>query len=101
MIVSEHFREAWARRVGLPVPDGDQLRAMVLKSVRVTYQCPGCRGCKESRAIAAYWIPSNGKKSIVVKVDEDKDVAVTVLSEDLAGTWIRKTTGFNPPRRAA
>ena len=81
--LSRHFIENWKYRVG-GTPDPGEISKLIEESVRVQ----PCRDLlwadthTRFRQLAIYWIP---KKDIIIKVDEFKGVAVTVLSKKNGG----------------
>lgn len=94
MRVTQHFAEAWGARVGGDVPTSDQIETMIRRSVRVTEQKDATDEWGGFyRVLAAYWVPA---ENVVLKVDEKSRKAVTVLTAGLAGSWIRRGTGFVP-----
>lgn len=78
--LSKHFTERWVERVGnWPTPEAVQ--HYMNQSVRVQH----CRDLIDTdgrhyRVLGIYWHP---ELDLVIKVDEKKRVAVTVLSREL------------------
>jgi hypothetical protein len=66
---------------------------MMRRSVRVTRQRDTYDGGIFYRVLGAYWVPD---LNVVIKIDECARKAVTVLTPEMAGTWIRRHTGFVP-----
>ena len=75
--LSRHFIDNWKERIG-GSPDVEEVKAIIRESLLIQ-RCNKYQRFdgRESHTLAIYWHPA---RSIVIKVDETKDKAVTVLS---------------------
>lgn len=79
LVLSRHFVDNWQRRMGT-VPSESCIREIVGASVRVQpgrelYDGMG----RPFRQLALYWDPALG---VIIKIDEMRHTAVTVLAKD-------------------
>jgi hypothetical protein len=80
MQLSRHFRERWEERVGEPIPPPEEVEKMIRQhGIRWLQKCRDLYTTKGNRyrVLALYWIKERG---IVIKVDEIKNVAITVIT---------------------
>ena len=80
MQLSQHFRDRWEERVGKPIPSPEEAEKMIRQhGVRGLQECRDLYTTRgyQYRVLALYWIKERG---IVIKVDEIKNVAVTVIT---------------------
>jgi hypothetical protein len=85
MILSKHFIINWRQRVSGYLPTPDQVADIVKESVRIQHGHDVMAGPRGGffRVLAIYWDPS---RDIIIKVDQAKNVAVTVMTSRLART---------------
>jgi len=79
--LSKHFQERWHERVKKPVPSAGEMadmlnEALLLQRYRNVYTPRG----RSIRVLALYWIVDG---SLIVKIDERENVAVTVLTPNM------------------
>ena len=79
VMLTKHFMERWMERVGnWPTQEG--IAHFIRHSVKVQGGMNVVKDGKPFRLLAIYWHPD---LDIVIKVDEDRWAAVTVLSREL------------------
>lgn len=84
VVLSRHFEERWRERVGTePSPEVIQDIICDPRTVRIQ----ACRDLRrpcggQFRQAAVYWSPALG---VIVKIDEYRNRAITVLSKDMGG----------------
>ncbi len=81
MYLSKHFVQRWKRRVGGGNPNQDEVNRILRNSIRIRnqiklYKVRGGRYVPH-RVLAEYWYHPMG---IIIKVDERRKVAVTVIT---------------------
>ncbi|GBC62512.1 hypothetical protein DENIS_3484 [Desulfonema ishimotonii] len=81
MELSRHFKSRWQERMGCPPPTPKELEAIILDSVVIQWSRMLYRRHRRDfhrfRMLAIYWHPGLG---CIIKVDNEKNMAVTCLS---------------------
>ena len=79
--LTKHFRKRWEERVGPDAPTGRDIMRFVRQGVQLQkYRKVYTPRGREIIILAMYWVQDKG---LVIKVDEWRKQAVTVLTEKM------------------
>ena len=80
MKISRHFQERWLERVGRPIPTVKIVKQMIRSAVCLQKDSTFHTRAQRYKWPALYWVTD---KNLVLKIDEEKKTAITVLTSNI------------------